>query len=160
MNGGLFDLLGSPMSTLPTSNTQARPTMGQIPSPARISFTQPQPQGMGMGVPMGLTSPSVSSRPSYTATNTSAPPVMSPSATTTKTGAGAFDDLWTASLSTVGGNKTSAQAQSKSIGQMEKEQAMTGLWGPSPSQGSGAQGASKPLGGTSSGLSGLDDLLL
>ncbi|KZT28737.1 ENTH-domain-containing protein [Neolentinus lepideus HHB14362 ss-1] len=91
-------------------------------------------------------------------------------ATAKSSGSGAFDDIWNMSLGSATGSRSGTPANSqpvkKSIKDLEKEKAQSGIWGAKhSSQGSmggfGAFGApSKPTANTNASSSGLDDLLL
>ena len=147
-NAQLFDLLHS------SSSTTAQPAM---PSMSNMS---PPNAGMGGGMMSPPLQPAMSSRPSYnTAPSTTS--VRSPSATVTspKPSGSTFDDLWTSSITSAGGQaKTTAGAGmgNKTIKDLEKEKAMDKLWGPAAGAGSNAQklqSPAKPSGGA------FDDLL-
>jgi len=138
-NANLFDFLDATPSTQP----KAAPS---------LSFVQPSQPAPSM--------PAMTARPSYSS-YTSPPPAASSttSALSLKPtgGSSTFDDLFTTSLTSMGGSTSKAKgAGVKSMGDMEKEKAMNKLWGPTAGAGgqqrsSGAQ--QKPANG------GFDDLL-
>ncbi|KAK4689446.1 hypothetical protein P7C73_g664, partial [Tremellales sp. Uapishka_1] len=137
----IFDLLDSAPSSSPQVQSRA-PALSLSQPPmytSQPSFTQP-----AYSKPQPAIVPATASRPSYT------------SATSPKPAAAAstFDDLWATSLSSVGGTAPKVQTQNggKTIKDLEKEKAMSGLWGNGqPAQ----QQQQKPAGGSL-----FDDLLL
>ncbi|TXT13089.1 hypothetical protein VHUM_01490 [Vanrija humicola] len=136
-NANLFALLES---NKPTATAAAPTPTHTAPAP---SFTAPAP-APAFGSP-------AYQAPSFQGARA---PVSPPAAPAPKTGASAFDDLWTTSLGAPSLTPAKA-AGNKTIAQMEKEKAESSLWG--------APAAAAPSGGAAAkpaASSGLDDLLL
>ena len=130
-NSNLFDFLDA----APPAQSKAAP-----PSYNFAQSSQPAPS-----MPAMTARPS---NPQYTPAPTTTTSAPKPSGSST------FDDLFTTSLTSMGGASTQGKGTGmKSMGDMEKEKAMNKLWGPTP--GSGGQGGAqqKPASG------GFDDLL-
>ena len=105
--------------------------------------------------------PVMQSRPSYTTAPSStsvSPTVTSPKPTSGST----FDDLWTTSLTSAGGQAkaTTGAGAGKTIKDLEKEKAMDKLWGPTPTaRPAQAAGQSQPT-SPAKPSGGFDDLLI
>ncbi len=162
-NAGLFDLLGSTSTAAVSSQPQNR--MSSLSSPLRSSppATTPNYTSMMSPVQPKLSNPT---RPSYISTS---------GVTAKPAGASTFDDLWTTSLGSIGsGGKANGAngqpggaASGKTIKDLEKEKAMSSLWGSGEARmdmGTGqiqAQSPAKPsFNGGGGGGGGGDDLLL
>ena len=144
-NANLFDFLDSAPSVA-TPTTQAKA------APPSYTFAQPSQQAPTM--------PAITGRPSYS--SYTSPPPASSAATSALSpkptgGSSTFDDLFTSSLSSMGGASSKGKGTGvKSMGDLEKEKAMSGLWGSSGGQG-GQQGSNAQQQKPASG--GFDDLL-
>ena len=95
----------------------------------------------------------------------SAGPTPSAATSSTKSGGGGFDDLWTMSLGSAATSKPAGPAGGKSIRDLEKEKAQAGIWGAQSQVRLPAGGFAKPTapsGGSGGGgaSAGPDDLLL
>ncbi|WWC95069.1 hypothetical protein V866_001921 [Kwoniella sp. B9012] len=157
-NANLFNLLNSNKSSVPAPQPQAQaqpPSFGQAPPPGYNFSSPPIAQAQA---------PSLASRPSYSSASSqvTAPPVTSPAAK--PSGASTFDDLFTSSLTSMGGQSTNKQAGGqKTIKDLEKEKTMNSLWGSSSTtQGQGGSQAKNQQAQAAQNLSGggFDDLLL
>ncbi|GFZ51112.1 ENTH domain-containing protein [Saitozyma sp. JCM 24511] len=157
-NAGLFDLLNNPSKGL-----SGPPLSG------------PPLSGPPLSNPVLGSRPSMTpSAPSYTSTTSVTSPGAAPApgqAQAKPTSGSTFDDLWTTSLSTMGKNGSApkptpkAGTGGKTIRDLEQEQTMSKLWGPTTTTTTNANvnanasasangAAQKPAGG------GFDDLLL
>ncbi|WWD19925.1 hypothetical protein CI109_104397 [Kwoniella shandongensis] len=144
-NANLFDLLGA-------TSSSAAPAIGQAPRAPSLSgtaFSIPTPNYTS---PPPLAKPTLNaSRPSYSAAT---PPASSSKPTGGSTST--FDDLFTTSLSSIGGKATTPSGQQgKSIKDLANEKAVNSIWG-STSKPSQPQAPAKPSGGGGD----FDDLLL
>ncbi|WVF67389.1 hypothetical protein IAT40_002145 [Kwoniella sp. CBS 6097] len=163
-NANLFDLLGSTStSSAPAPAPPSAPAQARVPSFSAPSHVHPATTTPNYG---GFTSPSLSqpqppavvSRPSYSSTPVTSPPAK-------PAGSSTFDDLFTSSLTSMGGKSTSTgqqAGQGKTIKDLEKEKTMNSLWGPTPTaQGSGQGQAAQQAQASKGGLGGdFDDLLM
>ncbi|WVQ82095.1 hypothetical protein IAT38_004223 [Cryptococcus sp. DSM 104549] len=142
-NANVFDLLNSAPSSAPPPSHQPRAPSLSSPafSPPLSTTSSAAPNYSSMISPQ-LAKPNNPTRPSYTnAASTSTPAALSPK----PTGGSTFDDLFASSLSSMGGQAKSTGAQAgqaggKTIKDLEKEKAMSSLWGPA--------GGAKPQGQT------------
>lgn len=161
-NANIFAMLNAssqPMS--PTSAAQAQPLFGGIPAMAPAQRQQPV-GGMGMGgMAMGgmsggmggMSGGMVSGGMVSVSGGMAAKPASPPAQASKKTGASAFDDLFTASLGAP--SKPQQSGGQKTIAQMQRETTNAGLWGaPKPT---GQQTLAQPA--SSSGSGDLLDLL-
>ncbi|TXT07549.1 uncharacterized protein COLE_04473 [Cutaneotrichosporon oleaginosum] len=139
-----FGGLGSGMTSPPHQTQSSFGGMSGVASPQR-----PQPMGgMGMGG-MGSMGGGMNSMSGGMASK----PASTPAQAQKKSGASAFDDLFTASLGAP--SKPQQDGGQKTIAQMQKETTNAGLWGAPKS--AGQQTQSKPA--PSSGSGDLLDLL-
>ncbi|KAK8853491.1 hypothetical protein IAR55_004198 [Kwoniella newhampshirensis] len=148
-NANLFDLLGSTSTTTPAVSAPRAPSLSgpafSLPTP---NYSSPPPAATPQA-------PMIVSRPSYSSASIALSPKPTGGSKST------FDDLFTTSLSSMGGRSTASSGQAgqgKSIKDLANEKASSSLWGPAPSSGKPAQvqpqASAKPAGGD------FDDLLL
>jgi len=167
----LMDLLTS------TSPTTSRPVQSSQPQPfgtLNAALAPPLSQVRPSSTPASAPAAAYAAMPTMSVRSAVNSPVTTGTTSTTAgssklSGAGGFDDLWTMSLgSTAAGKPSGNSASGKSIRDLEKEKAHTGIWGsrppvaPAPAASSSGFGSfvkpAAPSGGMSSG--GPDDLLL
>lgn len=144
-----------PTATSSFAQTPLQPVMG-----GGMASPPPQQRPMGVGMGMGMDGGIMSS---------ASPPVRSNTGSTTAASAkpsSNFDDLWSMSLGSSSSTSTGNKPGVKSMKDLEKEKAQTGIWSAQQKPaGSAAFGGSGGFGnfGTSTGsagASGGDDLLL
>jgi hypothetical protein len=150
-NAGLFDLLNNPSKGLSGPPLSGPPLSGPpLSNPV-----------LGSRPSMTPSAPSYTSTPSVTSPG-AAPPGQGqakPSSGST------FDDLWTTSLSTMGKNGSApkptpkAGTGGKTIRDLEQEQTMSKLWGPTTTTNANANANANGAAQKSAG-GGFDDLLL
>ena len=171
-NAGLFNLVGSTNSADGTA--ASRPPQNQmspLSSPIRATPTSNGPNYSSMISP-ALPKPSNPTRPTYNSTPSTlgVTPQPKPAAAST------FDDLWQTSLTSIGGQAkansgsngmsslVNAGRSGKTIKDLEKEKAMSSLWGTGVSGMANKNGQTPMQGQTMSTLGGEggggDDLLL
>ncbi|KAI0250414.1 hypothetical protein BJV78DRAFT_1219027 [Lactifluus subvellereus] len=169
----LMDLLASTASA-PSSTTykSAQPTQspsfGAFNSLLTPSSSQPRPNSTPATTLAYAATPVMSPTSTQSAMKSpvSAGPTPSAAASSTKSGGGGFDDLWTMSLGSAAASKPAGPAGGKSIRDLEKEKAQAGIWGAQSQMrplaggfGSFAKPAA-PSGGGGTASAGPDDLLL
>lgn len=167
-----MDLLAS---TAPAPSSTAYKPAQPTQSPSFGAFnnllTPSSPQGRPNSTP--ATSRAYTATPVMSPTSAqsamkspmSAGPTPSAATSSTKSGGGGFDDLWTMSLGSAATSKPAGPAGGKSIRDLEKEKAQAGIWGAQSQVRLPAGGFAKPTapsGGSGGGgaSAGPDDLLL